>query len=243
VNDDFLETARRLRERAGGLQSLAAELRGLDVPRPVTGVDDSGAVAVTVDADGGPQSIVVQRGWHRWLTPEQLAPAVLDAYGRATAGAADALLSALDGEPLREALTDADRRAAPAGERPPTGGAVRDPTMLTEEILQAVAANRTGDVRPAGHVGRSAERAVVVTVGAAGLLDCEVDARWAADREAGELNAAFAQALREAGQEVAAARSRDAAEAGHLDDLARQALATLAALGEPQPGTMGGLRR
>lgn len=162
----------------------------------VSQTDSSGAVTVTVDADGGLQDVRVDQGWQQRLEPDMLGPAVQDALLAAAAARGDQWASAFaeqSSEPpprVRPMLTPALSFAGQLGEltRSSSGGGPTTATLeALLEMVQALNASiddvsrQVADHQATEYVGRSSSHHVTATVtGAGAVVSLRYDERWLA---------------------------------------------------------------
>jgi hypothetical protein len=238
-----------IRERLLNLQRHTAELRSLlrtvaTRQPPITdteATDPTGVVRVMVAPDGLPRSIRVSAGWQRHLPPAELGAAVVTGYRDAVVAATRGWGEAFDPGVWRRPGNGSPRADGSPPETPPepTGyGNPRDPLDLTEEVLRTLSASRTREAAALTYHGTGADRAVVLTVAPGELRSCSVNARWADAQSADGVNAAFAEALRAAREAIDTELARRRTEAQRRNELAGEALATLAAMLDnlPRPG-------
>ncbi|MEV0902378.1 hypothetical protein [Actinoplanes sp. NPDC049802] len=232
------DPVRYLLQQAESLSRLASELTTAVPPRP-EGNDPTGYVTVVLGLDGLPAEVRVRDGWHRRIEPEQLGAAVLAANNDAVRGAVRALTDSLDDggwwRHVREAdedEEDADPRTARLPE-PPAGRAHHD-LDFNEQVLKTLQ-----NVRQHVDVGAQPSmegsddgRHVTVRLGAGGMTGCEIDPRWARDRDSGTVNAALARALTRARGDGGSKLWERVAE---TDALVNDALATLRSLTQSPP--------
>ncbi|PYC73898.1 hypothetical protein C7C45_06070 [Micromonospora arborensis] len=231
MSDDILA---RLQQIQGHTLKLQAAMQSQPKPSEGHGTDPSGCVGLVVDPDGLPSRIEVRAGWQRHVAAAELGPLVLLVFQETAAQATQAWSESFDLDAWRSRA-----EAARAGEREGAGlpplqqarpfGSPRDPLTLTEEALKALKATRDQAAAPPVTVtGWDGDRAVSITLTPGGLQGCTINPRWALRQGASALNAALREALRAARAAIEEHAARRRAEAQGLDDLAREALATLA---------------
>ncbi|MEU6206088.1 hypothetical protein ABZ814_21200 [Micromonospora musae] len=234
MNEEALTRLQQIQRNALDVQAAMTAMQLQPRPSEERGTDPSGCVAVVVDSGGLPSFIEVTVGWQRHLAAEDLARSVLLAFQEAVAEATRAWSESFDFDAWRS-RAEAARAEARDGGAPPLhleqvqSGGSTDPSALTEEVLRALKTARDQAAAPLiTSTGRGGDRAVSITLALGGLQACTIDSRWAARQGASALNAALAEALEEArfAMEEQAAQRRT--EAQSVDDLTREALATLA---------------
>lgn len=239
MNKDPLARLREIQSRALELQDAICAIQSQPHPNGARGTDPTGFVVVTVAADSLPSRIEVGAGWQRHLTADEIAPSVLLAFQQAVAEASRAWSESLNTHTMRS-LTSLNRRGKAASEAPGRGGEAamvqaqpigdpRDPLSLTEEVLSALKVTRDQAAEASPTLtGWDWDRAVSITLTPTGLQACTINPQWAAREGSAGINAALSEALRQAraGIEECAARRKSTTQ--NLDELAQQALATLA---------------
>lgn len=233
MTEDIFARLAQVQRHTRDLQAAVNAMLAQAQPSEGRGTDPSGCVAVVVGPDGLPSRIEVNSGWQRQMAPEELGSCVLLAYQQAAAEAMRAWSESFDSEKWK-----AQTGAVEAGERdgtppPPVEqvqpyGSPRDTLMLTEEALTALKATREQAAAPSTSTGWGGNRAVSVTLTRGGLHDCTIDPQWALRHGATAVNAALSEALREARAALEKHAAQRKADVQRLDDLAREALATLA---------------
>ncbi|MEV6371103.1 hypothetical protein AB0L86_29865 [Micromonospora musae] len=234
MNEEALTRLQQIQRKVLDVQAAMTAMQLHPRPGEERGTDPSGCVAVVVDSGGLPSFIEVTVGWQRHLAAEELARSVLLAFQEAVAEATRVWSESFDFDAWRSRAEAARTEARDGGAPPlhleqvqPSGGSP-DPSALTEEVLRALKTARDQAAAPMTSIGRGGDRAVSITLAPGGLQACTIDSRWAARQGASVLNAALAEALEEArfAMEEQAARRRT--EAQGVNDLTREALATLA---------------
>jgi hypothetical protein len=178
----------------------------LGAPAGVQGVDELGAVEVTLAADGLPQRIRPLAGWAQAARAERAGLAIGEAFATAhrvhvaaTAAQAAAAAQHIPPEPM----------ARPAG----AWGSGRELLELAEHAVA-----RLGSGPPVG-VGRSAAAPVTITLTPPSGLRCTLDERWIAVVGPAQAETALAEALAVARRDLSAAVAERASAAAALDDL------------------------
>ncbi|WP_433126515.1 hypothetical protein ACQPWW_27475 [Micromonospora sp. CA-240977] len=231
MTDDILARLQQIQAHALNVQ---AAMESQPRPNEARGTDPTGCVAVVVDPDGLPSRIEVRAGWQRHVAAEELSSLVLLVSQEVAAQAAQAWSEAFDLHVWRSRAEAARAGEQEGAELPPLEqarpfGSPRDPLTLTEEALKALKATRDqAAAPPMTSTGWDGDRAVSITLTPGGLQGCTINPRWALRQGATALNAALREALREARAAMEEHAARRRAEAQGLDDLAREALATLA---------------
>ncbi|MBQ0990705.1 hypothetical protein KBX08_11450 [Micromonospora sp. H61] len=231
MSDDLLARLQRIQGHALNLQ---AAMQSQPRPNEGRGTDPTGCITVVVGPDGLPSDIEVRAGWQRHVAAEELGSVVLLVFEEATAQATRAWSESFDLDAWRfraEAARAGEQEGAglPPLDQTQAFGSPRDPLTLTEEALKALKATRDqAAAAPVMLTGWDGERTVSITVAPGGLQGCTINPRWATRNGASALNAALREALREARAAMEEHAARRRAEAQGLDDLAREALATLA---------------
>lgn len=227
-------TLARLQQAAASAGAALAAARAA-TPEETTASDDSGAVAVSVDRRGLPVGVRVADDWARRTTAEELGHAVLGAAGSAAAELGRAMTAA-----LREASEAGGAEGAEGAEPQPVAvpafdGTPRPLTDLAElavtQLSRAATTPATAPATATGGVGTQ----VTVTLGAGGLVGCEVDPRWAAQQSGVALSTVLTQALGEAARALAAGDARRREQ----DTLLAEAFAHLRGLAPATGGTTG----
>ncbi|MFF5056711.1 hypothetical protein ACFY1S_26370 [Micromonospora sp. NPDC000663] len=228
------EILARLQQIQGHALKIQAALQSQPQPGEGRASDPRGCVAVVVDPDGLPSRIDVWTGWQRHVAAEELGSLVVRLYGEVAAQAMQAWSESFDLDAWRSraeaARADGQEDAGlPPLAQAPAFGSPRDLLTLTEEALKALKATRDqAAAPPVTATGWDGERAVSITLTPGGLQGCTINPRWALRHGASAINAALREALREARAAIEEHAARRRAQAQGLDDLAREALATLA---------------
>lgn len=198
--DDINERLRQIQQRTARLQQMTANLVGR-APDRAEGMDSTGSVLVTIGPDNVPTTIEVSANWQRHLDPEQLGPAIMEAYTAAVATRMQAWSQALEENPVdSESGSAAEIPAPPAPNPLPTGApSPRSLPDLIEEALRVFAnlgkPETEAALEPVAGVGTDESGHVSVTLSPGGLQACEIDPRWARLQGGMALTAALAQAL------------------------------------------------
>ncbi|MGC4758814.1 hypothetical protein [Micromonospora trifolii] len=231
MSDDMLARLEQIQRHALGLQ---AAVQSQPRPNEADGTDPTGCIAVAVDPAGLPSRIEVRAGWQRHVAAEALGSLVVLVFQEVAAQAAQAWSESFDLDAWRSRAEAAQAGEREGAELPPLEqarpfGSPRDPLTLTEEALKALKATRDqAAAPPMTSTGWDSDRAVSIILTAGGLQGCTINPRWALRQGASVLNAALRQALGEARAAMEEHAARRRVEAQGLDDLAREALATLA---------------
>ncbi len=179
-----------LRHAVASTTSVLARARAA-APEETTASDPAGAVAVSVDRHGAPVGIRVADDWSRRVDAPGLGAAVLAAAGAAQAALGRVMTAALheDEDP------DAPAPPAPSAVLPEFIGTPRPLADLAEIALSDL--HRSADAPPdvPEAVSGAAGGPVTVSLVPGGLVDCRVDARWAAGRSGIALSMALDDAL------------------------------------------------
>lgn len=230
---------REIQRRALELQGAIIAMQSQPHPNGARGTDPTGFVVVAVGSDGLPSRIEVDAGWQRHLAVDEIAPSVLLAFQQAVADASRAWSESLNTDTIGT-LTSLNRRGEAASEAPGRGseaamvqtqpiGDPRDPLRLTEDVLSALKVTRDQAAEASPTLTDwDRDRAVSITLATTGLQGCTISPPWAAREGSAGINAALSEALRQAraGIEECAAARKSTTQT--LDELAQQALATLA---------------
>jgi DNA-binding protein YbaB len=226
----------RLQQRADRMGRLAHELTAA-TPHRTEGCDATGRVVVVLDRDGLPEQIRVRDGWQQRLDSDRLGAAVVDAFRDAVQQAMHTWTDRLDDTRWWSRQQDLDETPdhdPTTSASSPVNGRARDDLEFSEPILRALHATRhsTGD-QPIVAEGVDGGRHVWVRLGSGGLVGCEIDPRWARDRDGSTISAALHRALSQARSAVAV--PAETAPPSALDAALADAIATLAALTNPSP--------
>lgn len=234
---------REFQQYAEKLQQLMTDMQD-QVPQHATGEDAQGAVSVTLGPDRLPESIKIASDWQRRQPPENLGPAVVDAYGSAMSAQMDGWSRSLEQSGWEERADQLnDGIASPASSTPSqplpeisdhdVRHVIRRPVDESiEDVLTALdAVDQLGadSFLPPEVTGESAARRVTITLTAQALVSCEVDPQWAAGQSTVRLNQALNEALNNARGKVASAESPGAAGVAnlHMGGLMNEFLAIL----------------
>lgn len=203
---------------------------------PLTAADSSGAVTVTVDAEGVLRSVAVAADWQRHLQPEALGGGVQDAMAAAAASRAQrwATTYAQDepppalrpmptpGQSLAGRLTELTEQAAPAGDEHVLGALLEMVRELNDSIDQvsadvqrALGAQFTGR-SSSGHV-----TAVVTGAGAVAAMGC--DDSWVRRAHHSNVGREMTEAIRDAYRQAADRRPAQIIEDSPLGQIQRLA--------------------
>ncbi|MFI6784435.1 hypothetical protein [Micromonospora sp. NPDC050276] len=233
MSEEFLARLQQIQAHA---LSLQVAMQSQPQPSEGRGTDPRGCVAVVIDPDGLPSRIEVWTGWQRHVAPEELGSLILRLFREVAAQTMRAWSESFDFDTWRSRaeatrVEELERAGLPALEQARPFGSPRDPLTLTEEALRALKATREqAAAPPVTATGWDGERAVSITLAPGGLQGCTIDSRWALRHGASAVNAALREALKEARAALEEHAARRRAQAQRLDDLAREALATLAGL-------------
>lgn len=235
MTEDLLARLGHIQRQVQQLQSAMAAMQSQPRPSHGRGSDPDGWVSVVVDGEGLPSLIEVRAGWQRQVDPAELGQLVVLACEQAVAEVTRTWAQSLDLDALTPHTQQPSLDEVPHDQPPPPVreapvlGRPRDPLALTEDVLTALKNTRDAGATPAAAASGSAGGgAVSITLGVGGLRSCTIDPRWATRHGASDLNAALAEALRQARAVQREQAQRRTAETQRLDDLAQNALATLA---------------
>ncbi|OWV09581.1 hypothetical protein B5D80_09335 [Micromonospora wenchangensis] len=241
MSDEILGRLRRLHQYTADLNALMASVNARTPSEEATGTDPSGAVRVTVGADGLPTVIRVESVWQHRVEPQDLGRAVTAALQDAVAEAQRAWSEGFDSASWLARVERIETRAQRnyRGEtsdplpKTPLYGQPRDNLALTEDVLKALQAVRTsGREQPASASGRNRERTIFITLSPAGLQEIEIAASWAQRVGAAEINSGLSEALGRARSALHDQVLKREDAAAVADTLARETLATLAHLAQ-----------
>ena len=236
--EDLTRELARIQRYASGMQELLADAEAR-TPHQVDAVDRSEAVRVRLDQSGLPDLIEVVPDWQRWLAPEALGAAVVEA-GNAAATRRLAIWSrAVNDSPWQERVdrlaVDADADVdlpAPA----PVSAPGRAPTLSLDELMGEAlyALDHLDEYIPAAPEsiqGNGTDRTgeLTLVLSKQGVMSCSADPRWLADQDGDALTYSFAEALRTARAALDRTERTERAEtpASRLPDLFAEALANL----------------
>lgn len=231
MSDEILA---RLQQIHGHALKIQAAMQSQPRPNEGRGTDPNGCVGVVVDPDGLPSRIEVWTGWQRHVAAEELGSLVLRLFREVAAQTMRAWSASFDLDAWRSRAEAAQAAEQENAGLPPLAqaqafGTPRDLLTLTEEALKALTATRgQAAAPPVTATGWDGDRAVSITLTPGGLQGCTINPRWATRSGTSALNAALREALGEARAAMEEYAARRRAEAQGLDDLAREALATLA---------------
>jgi hypothetical protein len=216
MSEDIL---REMSGHAAGQQVLIHALQDR-MPGRAEATDPSGAVQVTLDADGLPASFEVDEGWRSSLHPTAFGAAVVAAFTAATRRRLTGWAQALEG---------IDLSGSDGGEQPVAVQKVQPPSRLdgparpreAGELLRDlldITADLDAIVEPGLRqaTGSTASGMLTLTLGSDATLSCSADQAWASDKSGGELTAALNTALAAARRELT-----DAANAAPANRAAR----------------------
>lgn len=226
----------RLQPRADRMGRLAHEL-ATATPHQTEGCDATGRVVVVLDRDGLPEQMRVRDGWQERLDSHQLGAAVMDAFSDAVHQAMRTWTDRLDGTrwwSRQQELEEAPDHSCTTSASPPVNGTARDDLEFSEPILRALhsAGHSSGD-RQLVAEGVDDGRHIRIRLGNGGLIGCEIDPRWARDRDGSTISAALHRALSRA--RSALGTPAQTAPPSALDTALADAIATLTALTNPSP--------
>jgi hypothetical protein len=210
MNDEFIQQLNQMAAYAAGVASLITPREGAE------GRDSTGAVLVRLGPDAVPQSIQVEFDWKQRLRSGPLGRAVVEAADAASKQQSLALAELFrtarvqtDADRLRERLEVGEpaARIDAAAKPPPVPTQPRDLNAMIRSAVQALdnmeQVLAAAESTPLHGVGRSAFGRVSVTLSPAGIVACEVDPHWAADRDDQEISGALATALAAAREDLA----------------------------------------
>jgi hypothetical protein len=231
VTDDIVRELRDIQRVTAGLQERLGRARSAGRPQ-VEATDRSGAIRVTVDADGLPDSVRVDSAWRNCLEPAGFATALVEACQAAAGQRMTSWSQALHNQHAARHQTE------PAAEDDPLPAALRerinqvDPRpvdKVTEDVLAAF--DRVAEFAAASPLTRMATGTdtsgrITVTVSKAGLVSCTAGDAWVSQQTGSTLATALNEALSAARAALAEALA-EPGPAGQLDDLLAEALAIL----------------
>jgi hypothetical protein len=243
MTENMMTELSRLQRYASALQGLLQEAQAWS-PDGAQGTDGSGAVSMTVGADGLPVSVRVSSDWNRRIRPDAFAAAVVEASRAAQGEWAASWIDALEREGwqakadgLRVSLDGPTGTSGPPppAPRPDLAGLRPRPlNVLAEDALKefgTVEKLLPQSLAAAQGTGRSAGGRFVLVLSRGGIVSCSADPAWVSQQTPGMLANAFADAL--AAARDALARAPDAAfqqaadAAGQLTGLFTEAIALL----------------
>ncbi|GLY01715.1 MULTISPECIES: hypothetical protein [Actinoplanes] len=231
MTDEMMRRLSLLHAETARWGDLAATFTA-SAPRQAEGSDESGRVTVTLGANGLPRSIRVRNDWTRYLRPDRLGSAVMDAATDALRRGMQDWAYELDDRGWRGRLRDVEDERfhrEPIGQPRSPAGLARELGELTEDVIRALQTTRSADQEQSAEPvkGTGGGGHVAVVLGPAGLTACTVDAAWAERNSGDDITAALGRALRTAEAAVPAPLTRGP------DDLLGTALATLRTVADP----------
>ncbi len=213
------------------LEAMVGAMRAQYRPAPGHGTDPSGCVAVVVDPDGLPSRIEIRTGWQRQLAAEAMSSAVMLAFEQAVVDSMREWSDVPDARGQRvqgEGAGQGEEKPQSSVPQPLPLGSPREPVALAEEALDLLKAARSAGVAPPDQCsGSGGAGAVSVTFGVGGFQACSIDPQWVRRQGVAVVNSALAEALREARAVREDQVTQRRAETQRLNDLERDALATL----------------
>lgn len=223
VPNQFLEELRRMQQYAFALRDLM-QRAGDCAPQSSSGTDPAGAVTITLDSDGLPDSITVASDWKQRTSPETLANAVTEAFEAASAQRMKEWEEALeeagwsaDFERMKASAVPsvADTgRAVPAVDTARAPWPPRPIDQITEDLLGAFDALDAWAANPSAATGTSAPdgaRRCALSLSREHGLRCEIDPKWASGKTGVMLTTALREALAEARESLHEASQSSAA--------------------------------
>ncbi|GAA1962371.1 hypothetical protein [Amycolatopsis minnesotensis] len=243
MTDELMAQFSRMRHYVSALGELIKSAQA-QAPGRAEGSDHSAAVHVKVGADGLPESFHITTDWAEWITPEDLASSVLEAFGAATTNRLDAwtenledseflaTVRELDGGPEKFPRT-ARNRDVPATASDPAVPEVepRAPDLIAEDAIKAFEnVQRSANTAPPPEstgTGAAAGRKVSITLSKFALLSCAIDPGWAARQTATGLMNSLATALGRAKSDLAGKTDAASTMDSGVDGLFAEAIALL----------------
>lgn len=243
MTENLMTELSRLQRYASSLHGLLQQAQSWS-PDRAQGTDGSGAVCMTVGADGLPVSVCVSSEWNNRIRPEDFAAAVVEA-SRAAQGEwmaswigtleregwqakADRLRAGLDGPAGASGPPPPAYCPDPAGVRPRPLGVLAEDALKAFDAAEKVPPPSLAAVQG---TGRSAEGRFVLVLSRGGIVSCSADPAWVSEQTPDMLANAFAEALAMARGALAeatdAASQRAARAAGQLTGLFTEAVALL----------------
>ncbi|MEU1806205.1 hypothetical protein [Streptomyces sp. NPDC019937] len=233
MTDEIFRGMREFQQYAEKLQQLMTDMQD-QVPQHATGEDAQGAVSVTLGPDRLPESIKVASDWQRRQPPENLGPAVVDAYGSAMSEQMEGWSRSLEqtGWEERAAELDGMLEIPGPGSR---SGSVTPPEVPRQDLrqvrprpmedvvedtlssLDALDGLDENSFQVPEVTGEAAARRVTIGLGAHGLVSCDVDPQWAAQQSSIRLSQALNEALNNARSRLGDVRSPAAAQIAELN--------------------------
>jgi hypothetical protein len=199
MNDELNSRLRRLQRIADVMRGLMREAEAT-APASTRAKDTTGAVTITLDAEGIPLKITVAVDWRRRLGTRALGAAVMDANAKAATDRMKAWTQALHGatwarkvERMMATGPDDLSTAVPEVLRPRVKS--RPLGDLSDEMIRALDRVEAPTVdRPRFH-GINRRRTVAITLEAHGMTACQIENAWAARQSGPAVSAALAEAL------------------------------------------------
>jgi len=243
MTENLMTELSRLQRYASALHGLLQEAQAWS-PDRAQGTDGSGAVSMTVGADGLPVSVCVSSDWNRRICPDAFATAVVEASRAAQGEWIASWIGALEREGWQAKAdrlhASLDGPAGASGPPPPAfrpdlaGVRPRPLSVLAEDALKEFGAVEKLPPPSAAAVqatGRPAGGRFVLVLSRGGIVSCSADPGWVSQQTPDMLANAFAEALATAREALAespdAASQRAAGTAGQLTGLFTEAIALL----------------
>jgi hypothetical protein len=232
---DLIRELQQIQRYAAGLQDLLAQAQA-QAPQQAEGTDRSGAVHVVLGPDGFPETIRVDSGWERRLSPEAFGGAVGEAFSAAIGDRLAAWTTTLRQQDWQAGV---DRLRAGVEHAPVAPTVRRDARPVRPRPLDAVTEDliRAFDTvdelaappAPVAGTGSAASDRLSITLAASGALSCTADPRWVSRQSPAALMSALSDALQAARADLAQrSRAVGSAPADRLDRLLDEAFALLA---------------
>ncbi|MEV4319257.1 hypothetical protein [Actinocrispum sp. NPDC049592] len=208
MTDDLSAQFSQLQQYTSALHELMTAAQS-HAPTHSTGADRTGAVRVTIDHDGLPESFRVENDWDRRIEPDSFGVAVMDAFHAAIGDRMQKWSQVLTDDGWRD-CADRLRQGQPTGripaafrkpapvERPRPVGVVAEDVFKAFDGVTAVA--KTPENTTAS--GSDLSGKLTITLSKTGMTAVTADQRWTADQTAARLMNALGQALQTAKQEL-----------------------------------------
>ncbi|WP_067508254.1 hypothetical protein [Actinoplanes sp. TFC3] len=229
MNNDMVARLGEFQAKVAEFSALANQLTSA-APQQAEGYDSSGCIRVVLDNSGLPSLVSIRDEWQQRLEPSNLGRSVMDASTDAVRQGIAALTDNLDSSDWwmqKKRLEAGELQSAAPAAPAMAPGVAREPLDLTEGVLEKLQEVQQKPSEAAASVkGSDSSRHVSVVLTANGFSDCSIDEQWAARRS----GKAISQALMQAVQEARRTLRPQSASGPHLDQLLRDALATLQAV-------------
>ncbi|MDT3398186.1 hypothetical protein RKE29_16310 [Streptomyces sp. B1866] len=245
MTDDIIRELSQFQGYTQKLQRLISELQNT-APQHAEGTDAQGAVTVRLHPDGLPESISVASDWQRRRRPDDIGPAVVEAFEAAMNERLERWSRTLQqsgwearAEQLDRSVPDTFSSGRAPAESPvilgtnPRNVVPRRLDEVAEELLTLFGTIGQSDTEDGGTpevTGTSAGRRVSITVTRGAVAFCAVDTEWAGRQSSVRLNQAFGEALSDARSRLdsTVAETGGTGPARQLDGLLSEAMTILA---------------